>query len=515
MRRLKKRLEFLASMYLESVCDETRVAFLQNWKINSGGKADKVRAFREQIEAADYSSLIKSFRELMGAKKAVMFQTKTQGDLSIDTEYRSITVLASSQEEEERIDILRSELLSFYCNYNPHRGCPFSRILLDVKDTVRVVLVGGEQEDLAVQNYVRQPCTIAYVRLDYTDRLHNGELGRIFFAFFYPEEQSEDLMKVLKHLQGFLSFRHNLKQRIEKDFSGNLFGKRMEEAWRIDWLSIEKAGAHTDSSGVNRLINQRSATNNKDILYTLFGSSTADPKDSSQLLKLTYNILIAMYFRAVISDGEERFASADNIESGAGGAYSKVSDLIRFSEKDFTGLKLRFGNGQSAEDVNNALLYGARNTIRSQDNKISYTGLPARKYISFRKKYLQAFLVDILCNIETYGAKGKYAEIYIEDRPQPPGYLVFRNQVVNDSDDPEYWCRKENYKLKQSIEFDHAETSIPKGFSLGCIAHCMRWAGELTASYSCIDGKTYFTIKLPIIQSNKKEGIANGQAADC
>lgn len=512
---MQKRLEFFASMYLESVCDETRVTFLQDWKTGPGAPADKVRAFREQIETEDYGSLIKSFRELMGAKKAVMFQTRTQDDLSMETEYRSITVLTSSQEEEERIDILRSELLDFYCSHDPHRGRPFSRMLLDVKDTVRVVLVGREQEDLAVQNYVRQPCTIAYARLDYTDRLHSGKIGRIFFAFFYPEEQSKDLMKVLKHLQGFLSFRHNLKQRIEKDFNGNLFGKRMEEAWRIDWLSIEKAGAHTDSSGVNRLISQRSSKNSEDILDTLFGSTTTGQKDSSQLLKLTYNILIAMYFRAVISDGEERFTSADNIERGTEGSYYKVSDLVRFSEKDYNGLKLRFGCGQSAEDVNNARLYGARNTIRSRDSKISYTGLPARKYITFRRKYLRAFLVDILCNIETYGAKDKCAEIYIEDRPDPPGYLVFRNQVVNDSVDPENWCRKENYKLKQSIEFDHVETSIPKGFSLGCIAHCMRWAGELTASYSCKAGKTYFTIKLPIIQPKNEEGTANGQTADC
>ncbi len=511
---LEKKLEFFASMYLESVCDETRVAFLKDWEWDQRNPADKVGAFREWIETEDYSRLIKSFRELMGAEKAVMFQTKTQDDLTMETECRSITVLTSSQEEEKRIDILRSELLEFYRSHDPHKGRPFSQMLLDVKDTVRVVLVGREQEDLAVQNYVRQPCTIAYARLDYTDRLHTDETGCIFFAFFYPEKQSGNLMEVLKYLQGFLSFRHNLKQRIEKDFSGNLFGKRAEEAWRIDWLSIEKAGAHTDSSGVNRLINQRSSQDNKDILDTLFGHATVGPRESSQLLKLTYNILIAMYFRAVISDGRDRFTSADNIESGDGGTYFKVSDLIRFSGKNFEGLKLRFGNGQTEEDINNALLYGARNTIRSQDGKSSYTGIPADKHITFRSKYLRAFLVDILCNIETYGAKGEYAEIYIEDCPAPPGYLVFRNRVTNGSDNPEEWCREENYKLKQSIEFDHVETSIPKGFSLGCIAHCMRWAGQLKVSYSCEDGNTYFTIKLPMIQTKEEEGKENGQAAD-
>lgn len=525
MKRVKKKIDFFASMYLEAVCDETRVAFLENWKGEPHGSSDRIGVFQKQIETEDYSSLLNSFRELMRADKAIMFQTRTQDDLTVTTEYQSITVLASSQDEgQKQIDILRSELLEFYRNHDSRIGCPFSRMMLDVKDTVRVVLVDREQKDLAVQNYLRQPCTIAYTRLDYTDHLRENENSCVFFAFFYPEEQSRNLLEILKHLQGFLSFRHNLKQRIEKDFSGNLFGKRAEEAWRIGWLSIEKAGAHTDSSGVNRLINQRSMENNEVILDTLFGSIDSNPsdssnpsnsEDSSQLLKLTYNILIAMYFRAVISDGQERFRSADNIESGNGGAYFKVSDLIRFSEKDFKGLKLRFGRGQKAEDINNALLYGARNTIQSQDGKNSYTGIPVDKYITFRSKYLRAFLVDILCNIETYGAKNEYAEIFIENRPTLPGYLVFRNQVTNDRDDPEVWCQKENYKLKRSIEFDHVEDSIPKGFSLGCVAHCTHWAGRLMASYSCKNGKTYFTIKLPIIQSKKEEGTENGQTVNC
>lgn len=505
---MKRKLEFFAAMYLESVCDETRAAFLKDWEGDQQSSLDKVEAFRKWIEAKDYDSLIRSLRELMGAKKAVMFQTKTQDNLTTETEYGSITVLASSQEK-ERIDVLRSELLEFYCNHDPHRGRPFSQILLDVKDTARVVLVGKEQKDLAVQHYLRQPCTIAYARLDYTDRLHKNEIGHIFFAFFYPNEKSNDLMGILKYLQGFLSFRHNLKQRIEKDFNGNLFGKRTEEAWRIDWLSIEKAGAHTDSSGVNRLINQHPLENNADILDTLFNPKKSRPKDNSQLLKLTYNILIAMYFRAVISAGQEQFRSADNLDDGDGGTYCKVSDLICFSDGEFEKFKLRFGKGQRKEEINNATLYGARSEIESADSK-SCSGIPAHKRIASRKKYLRAFLVDILCNIENHGVEGECAEIYIENRPGLPGYLVFQNQVSNSSDAPETWCGEENYRLKQSIEFDHMESSIPKGFSLGCTAHCLRWAGDLVVYYSCREGKTFFTIKLPMIQSRKEEGEANG-----
>lgn len=510
---MAKKLEFFASMYLESVCDETRAAFLKNWGRDPGGPEDTVKAFREHIETKDYSDLLVSFRALMGAEKAVMFQARTQDDLTEETEHQSITVLASSQEEQDRMGILRSELLDFYCRHTSGGGRPFSGLLLDVKDTVRVVLVGRDQVDPAVREYVRRPCTIAYARLDYTDRLRGHGPGHVFFAFFYPEEQSRDLMGVLKHLQGFLSFRHDLKQRIEKDFNGNLFGKRTEEIWRIDWLSIEKAGAHTDSSGVNRLISQCLQEHNADIFGTLFGPASSKPEDSSKLLKLAYNILIAMYFRAVISAGQEQFLSADNLNKGAEDAYCKVGDLLRFSEGDFGEVKLRFGKGQTAEEINGAPLYGARSKPTNGEGE-NYSGVPVKKDIACRSKYLRAFLVDILCNIEHHGAEGEYAEVYIEDRPGLPGYLVFRNQAARSADDPEAWCRQENYKLKRSIEFDHMEASMPKGFSLGCTAHCMRWAGNLVASYSCEDGKIYFTIKLPMIRSREKEDDTNGQVVN-
>lgn len=499
---------------MESVCDETRVAFLRNWRKDSYDEDDKVRAFRDQIETEDYSSLLESFRKIMGARKVVMFQTRTQDDLTAETEHRSITVLASSQEENDQMDILRSELLDFYCRHTPCECRPFSKLLLEVKDTVRIVSVGEKQVDYAVQEYIRQPCTIAYVRLDYTDRLRVDKPGRVFFAFFYAADQSKDLMEVLKHLQGFLSFRHNLKQRIEKDFSGNIFGKRAEETWRIDWLSIEKAGSHTDSSGVNRLIKHRPSNSNIDIdiMDTLFNPSNSMPEDSGQLLKLTYNILIAMYFRAVISAGQDQFISADNLDDGDKDTYCKVGDLIPLSEKNYEKFKLRFAKGQNEEYINNAPLYGVPNKITTLDGR-DCTGIPAYKGMATRRKYLQAFVVDILCNIENHGTAGEYAEIYIEDCPDPPGYLVFKNQVTKDpkdSKDPETWCRQKNYELKRSIEFDHMGASGPKGFSLGCIAHCMRWIGNLVARYSCENGKIYFTIKLPIIQLRKEESDING-----
>lgn len=501
-------LSFFASMYLESICNETRTVFLKRWRKSE----NKVEDFHRRIETEEYNDLLNSFRKLMGAQKAVMFQTRTQEDLTEETEDRSITLLASAQGDGERVDILRSELLDFYCNHNLNSERPCSQELLSIKDTVRIVSVGEKQKDKAVQSYTRQACTIAYVRLDYTDRLQGGMTGHLYFAFFYPPQQSQDLMGVLKQLQGFLSFRQALKQRIEKDFSGNLFGQRTEETWRIDWLSIEKAGAHTDSSGVTRLISQHFSRDDGNILGILFDpDQKSTPQDQSQFLKLTYNVLIAMYFRAVISDRQGQFKSADNLQ-GEGkelhdedeNQYYKVEDLIRFSETDFPSFKLRFGHGQTAEDINGARLYGAKSTLKSADGKLDLSGMPVYKYISFPGKYLRAFLVDILCNIEKYGAKESFAEMYIESGSGSPRYLVFKNQVdvAQSNTNLHIWCLKENYKLKQSIEFDATGSSIPKGFSLACTAHCMRLAGDLKACYSYDEEaqKTYFTIKLPMLQ---------------
>src|SRR5699024_2977635 len=116
-------LSFFASMYLESICNETRTAFLKRW----GKSENKIEDFHRRIETEEYNDLLTSFRKLMGAQKAVMFQTWTQEDLTDETEYRNITLLASAQGDGERVDILRSELLDFYCNHNLNSERPCSQ----------------------------------------------------------------------------------------------------------------------------------------------------------------------------------------------------------------------------------------------------------------------------------------------------------------------------------------------------------------------------------------------------
>lgn len=194
------KLKFFASMYLETVCDETRNRFLEKWHERSDHAGRKIQAFREKIETDSYNTLNETFRELMNAKKVIMFQTRNQGDLMDSVEYCDITVLASTKESgEDRIDILRSELLEFYRNHDFTNRRPASTVLLDVKDTVRIVQVNAKQNDLAVRNYFRKPCTIAYARLDYIDHLNNGKNANIFFAFLYPESLQNELL-VYRHI---------------------------------------------------------------------------------------------------------------------------------------------------------------------------------------------------------------------------------------------------------------------------------------------------------------------------
>ena len=205
----------------------------------------------------------------------------------------------------------------------------------------------------------------------------------------------------------------------------------------------------------------------------------------------------------------------DNItnDDSVGERYCKVKDLMEFSAKVSSDIEIVFGQEggerQNAKMINDAELYGEESL--PQDNAGSRTsGMTEPKKITFRQKYLQAFIADILCNIERYGEKGSKAEIFIEPSANGPAYLVFRNLVptgtIPNGKSLQLFCIEKNYSLKQSIEYDNVKSDGAKGISLGCIAHCMRSAGTpgLIVYYSAKDNKVYFTIKLPIIKCSNQ-----------
>lgn len=506
----KKKNNFYASMYLECVCDTEREEFF-------GTNTDsKLADFRKAIKDDSYDVLLNAFVEMMHAKMAILFQERKRRPLSQASNGRSITVLSRSTESyTERIGILRSELLDFYRNYSPMDSSrPASTLLLDIKDSVRVVEVAEKQNDPMVCWYERTPCVISYIQLDYLDQL-SSEKKHIYFAFFYEESKKDNLLELLEFIRCFLAFRFDLKKRIEKDFNGNMFGKQMETAWSNSWLSIEKAGAHTDSSEISRLV-QEVEFKNSNIMNILFASPEKKmdgnvAEEKKRIFRFIYNINISMYYRAVISEGDSPFYSVDDIIKNPADdktRYYRVEDAMHFSKSDDP--KILYGTGENSDQkeltaINNAVLFGKKSNPVTTSKK--YTGgIPRKKAITVRQRYLQAFLMDILHNIEKFGKKGSPARIYLELGKNAPGYLVFCNEVERNGEDLEHWCARENYRLKQAAEFDHAvDPNAQKGMSLGCIAHCMSDYGNMIVYYKHNGGNVFFEIKLPIIQSEGEE----------
>lgn len=509
----RQELEFFSSMYLECVCDQSRDQCLRT---ELGATYTGLTQFKEDIQNKSYAEILDIFKKLMHSKMAIMFQERNRKPLTRSVSKRDIILLDRSNESvSDRIRILRSELLEFYCNcryssnQSPHLQCA-STLLLNIKDEIQIVQVNKEQVDPLVCNYIREPCVICYIRICYYDRLSLAD-KYIYFAFFYSEADANNLLSIIERLRILLSFRNDLMERITKDFSGNLYGKQKETAWSNAWLSIEKAGAHTDSSQINRLI-ESAKFNNTNILRTLLEEDESGESQSKRLLDLIYNIEISMYYRAVISEGENRFCSTDNILHYADGEsepYYKIEHVLQFSEIDTERIKVDY----APNEINNAFIFGLESECDTQHG-IGAGGMPVTKEITCRGRYLRAFFVDILNNIAKHAKNGSTSKIYLEFGSEDPGYLVFANEAQNGTtQEIEQWCSQENYRLKQSSEFDHAsDPNAPKGISLGCIAHCMNQYGNFIASYAPFNNCAWFYIKLPII---KKEGDYYGQTTDC
>lgn len=505
--------DFYRSMFLECVCDTERRNFLKN-KTQEG-----LDDFRKKITEKSYDQLLDSFAEMMQAKTAILFQERRCRPLDQADYSRNINVLSRSKEGSNKcISFLRSELIDFYCSpFGEGKTGPVSSLLLDIKDTVRVVEVAQMQKDPMVCEYSRDPCVICYIQLNYTDQL-SLEKKYIYFAFFYDILQKDDLAGLLEYIRRFLSFRFDLKLRIEKDFNGNLFGERIEATWCNDWLSIEKAGAHTDSSGISRLLKEADFNSSKimDILFSSGQKSGSEGlsaekenanKQKKIIYRFIYNINISMYYRAAISQGRNPISAVDDIikEPPEGTKrYYLIEDVLEFTPVGED--KILYGTGEHSdatvmEAINKAALFGKTGTPKNANNK-STGGIPKKKTLTIQRRYLQAFIMDILHNMEKHGKTGCPARIYIEQRQNTQGYLVFCNEVpVDGKGNLNDWCLANNYLLKQAAEFDNSKDSnAQKGMSLGCIAHCMREYGNIVVRYKHCNNRLFFEIKLPIIQ---------------
>lgn len=498
----RRKRGFYKSMFLECVCDTEREAFLKAINCNS------LESFKGIIEDQPYDDLLDFFAKMMNAKNAIMFQERKRQPLTNDLNSRSIIILSRSTKcLGDRIGILRSELLDFYnatSDGAPNR--PASRLLIDIKDTVRVVEVAERQHDPVVGAYSRDACVIVYIQLNYMDQL-SVQSKSIYFAFFLDTERKDNLTELLDSIRKFLSFRYDLKLRIEKDFNGNLYGEKMEVAWCNAWLSIEKAGSHTDSSGISRLLKEADFESS-DIMEVLFSDCDAQVLNANKktTYQFIYNVCISMYYRMAISQGDHS-AVDDIIEarSTSTGRYYLLEDVLKFLPVDEK--IILYGTGACSdsrvmEEINKAKLFGKKSKLKNSDG-VSTGGIPAKKTLTMRRRYLQAFLMDILSNADKRKKEATATRIYLERSPNGPGYFVVSNEVpLGTDDEPEAWCLKKNYELKQATEFDHAaDPNAKKGMSLGCIAHCMKDYGSMVVRYRHQNGHVFFEIKLPIIQS--------------
>lgn len=505
------KIEFLSSVLLECVCDDTRRDLLRSLNFQESEKMD-LDSFREKIRTSSYKEINRMVQELSKAEMVIMFQVHNGKPLAHCTEYNEIVTLSTPKNK--KIPILRSELLDYYNNHTSN-GKPKSRIELDIKQSLRLVSVEENQDDPIVGSYIRQSCTIAYIQFDYFfNGIESGSKksvshpyrGELYFALFYPYcKNASEILVILKNVRNFLSFRSEFKSKIQKDFEMNMFGKQKEAEWRNDWLSTEKAGAHANNTTMNKIIDE-SNFNGKILYDTLFNES--DSNGGKLFVPLIANVLIARYFRAVMGPPESDFKIYDHIKNRPlERRYRYLTDVIAFSDDEELFLKdIRIRKNI----VGNPELYSISAQIEEEDSL--FGGIPKTSKITYSKKYLEAFIFDVFCNIEKYGEE---AEISIEQTTEDePSYFVIKNSLKNNA----MWdkdFKTLNYILKQSIEFDNAsDNSYKRGISLGCIAHFCKYFGKLITYYSIEDTKNYYTIKLPIIKTLKSGGQIDVKTTD-
>lgn len=481
-----EELTFWASSYLECVSNNYReeVVKLLNIKLNE---------FLNIIDIAKYDDILQTIMKLTCCDMIIMFQSKEGHVINTDTKYNNIVLLAESQSfksKERTIPILRSELLSFYLANGTNESCD---VLLELRGSLKIVSAKAEQDDDIVKKYSRPHCTIVYVELGYKPRKDTENDNKIYLAFFYKYEN--DIVHLLSNIKKFFSFRYDFMKRISKDFERNLFGIQKEEDWRNQWLSIEKAGTHADSKLIDEIIKNSSFDSNglSALFFNRKNYNKNNLNDKRNALQLIANIIIARYFRLIFSPSQSDWRCYDHIKQRGTDRYCYLEDVLQIEVNSF---EISYNNREIpvkflGDPKNHIKLYYKKST----ESKDVIGGIPCENKITYSKKYLQAFLIDIFNNIVKYGDS---VIISIENPSNnAPGYMTIKNTL---SDKRKTDCLSLNYELKQSIEFENAyNPSIKRGVSLGCINHFMSYFGNMRAYYEEFDNSISFCIKLPII----------------
>lgn len=518
-----EKITFWASTYFECVSDELRQAVLMEHlkmkpgflkDIDGGTKKEFNRLLEKTFgETNSYEEILYHLKFITNSDMIIMFQVSNGIQISKETEYNNIVVLAETNNSDRKrfCPILRSELLGFFNMKDP---------VLAIEDAIRIVNVEPLQNDTIVGDYRRSPCTISYVVFNYGVDSESPDDKYIYFAIFHKmidENHYISLPEILPNVRNLLLYRPYLIRRIKKDFEKNVYGRDKETAWKNQWLSIEKAGAHADSDLIDGVIN-KSGYDNQCINKLFFGkqSEGSNVAHENNVIQLVSNVLIARYFRLLFSSTKSNHLIIDTVDS----KNRLLSDIIQF-DREQKIICIEDDHKISIEYDEN--IFQDWELCQSvSDPNLKSRGLCCITRNTFRKKYLIAFLVDVFNNISKRSSKVK---ISIKDEPGSKcAYLVIQNSVVQEylTNSKIYcsnwdsmnmiqrkeWCETLNYRLKQSIEFENAESSdIKKGISLGCLNAFIKAFpfGNIRAAYNIENDEIWYHLELPIIQTKQGE----------
>lgn len=468
--------EFLSLLFLECVCEEDRNEFFKNLSL-TGKEQLTIENLRKIICNEKYSKITEAINEISNSESCIIFQTFDGQELSEKTFDNDIVIIEKSNNPSSKsFEITRSELLSFYRNHD-NNTMPTSSLFLKIKNSLKIVIVESNQNDLIVQEYIRKPCIISYIHLQF--KSDSGKRQHVYIALVFAREKS--YYDILCGTRALLSFRSDIVKRFKNDFKENKPALYADTRFRWEWLADKKAGDHMCDQNIDIISNKFLENANDMIKY--FNRNVDKPLTPQDDMLLIANTHIARYFRRLVA---ERFGNVDIRSTNINDLnFSKIINTPTegdyFEDKIFfTDEKLKLHNYKLISTVGNS------DTLPSFSNKSNIK--------TYNIKYLHCFLVDILNSMLSHTRNKGLNEfldeekrsISIEDilvgNDKTPIYscLVFKNLVDKiDNNLSEESIKKllsiRNYELKQKIEFEkNAQSNEAQGISLGSLANFVK-----------------------------------------
>lgn len=490
---------FLSMVYLECICDNDRVEISKNI-------GETLDSFKYSIQNYNYSNIVRNLCKISNSKNCIIFQTYNGSPIDESTNYNDIVIIDKSpqnSDDNESFEITRSELLEFYRNQN-NSNIPQSQELLNIKNSLKIVKVDETQSDLIVNNYIRTPCKIVFLQLQFNT--NKKIIQNVYLALLFQD--NEKYFNILSNTKNILAFRNDIVQRFKTDFKENKPAQYADTKFRQEWLADKKAGDHMCDYNIDNICLQFFAKANSMLKFfedTVSKNVLCD-KDSMILISNTH---IARYFRRLVSD---RF-----------NAICARTTNININENNIKKI-IDFSQNCQVFDIDDDLKKEKYDIILSKGDSVTLPSFSDSNWKTYKIKYLQCFFIDILNSMYVHTNKKDWPpnykpEIKIEMFSEKYNiyYLVFKNLVEkydNSSCSIDNIILSNNYELKQKIEFEkNATGNTAQGISLGSLSKFINDFDitdmdiNIQAYYEKkeIEGTNYlqFSLKLPILTKKK------------